>query len=618
MDGGPDIDEAPPPRPDAEERDPWAAFLTPETGTDFVEGWLRITGARVADATAGVVFMQGDAGRLGAAGLWNMEGRDTAAIAALAEAVLKTPEPRLTQIDSGETLLGYPIDVAGAVEAVLVLVLARPLGRRMRAVMRELHWASGWIEARLWQGRAQIGSRSGARAKLALDLMAAAEEHARFDGAALALVNAVPDLTGFDQAALGMVKGRRVRLEALSRAATFKKRATLVRAYEAAMDEVLGQADILTYPPQSEHRRMVDIAHARLADDTGAGAILSVPLQVRGQVVGVLMLMRRRSPDGALVIEPQARDDLALAAAAVAPGLATKLSERRWISGRGRWLAGRALTAVFGRRPAIGLGTAVAALCLAVPFFVTTEIRVKADATLLGAEQRVAVAPVDGFIAEAFFRAGDRVTTGDVLARLDDRDLQLELAANQARRDEARQSVREALAGTDRGAAAIAAADLAEADAALRLTQSRLALLDIRAPMPGLLVQGDLSQQLGAPVSRGDALFEIAAETGYRVQIDVDEVDLGLVAPGQSGTVVFSGLIGTDIPVTLTRIANVSTPEAGENRFRAEAEVTVPADGLRPGLTGTAKIVTGEGSLAWAWARRGVNRLRLLLWRIGP
>lgn len=619
MDGGSDIDDARDGAPQpGKGRDAWQAFLTPEDPSDFVDGWLRITAGRVSEARAGVVFMQGDGGRLGAAALWHMEGRDPKAVAALAEAVLKSPEPRLATAETGETLLGYPIDVAGEVQAVLVLVLARAPGRHMQALMRELHWASGWIEARLWQGRVQMGARAGASAKLALQLMAAAEEHDRFDGAALALVNAVPELTGFDQAALGMTRRGRVRLEAISRSATFKKRATLVRAYEAAMDEVLSQDRILAHPHARDARVGVDLSHRRLADDTGAGAILSVPLHVRGQVVGVLTLLHKRSDKEALAIDGRAQDELTLAAAAIAPALAAKLKDRRWLSGRGRWLAGRALTAIFGRRPAIGLAAALAVGLLVLPFVLTTDIRVKADATLLGAEQRIAVAPVDGFVAQAFFRAGDQVKAGSILARLDDRDLQLERSANQSRLDEARQTAREALAGDDRGAAAIAVADLAEAQAALKLTQNRLSRLDIAAPIDGLIVNGDLSQQLGAPVSRGDALFEIAALEGYRLQIDVDEFDLDLVSPGQSGTVIFSGLTGEEIGFVVDRIASVSTPEAGANRFRVEATVESGQNVLRPGLAGTAKIVTGRGSLAWAWARRGLGRVQLLLWRFTP
>lgn len=605
--------------PHAAPEDPWRAFLDPGDGAAFLAGWLAIAGGRIADARAGVLFLRGDAGRLGVGARWRVEADDTLdRFVTIAEAMLRQPEP-LLQRGERDTLLGYPIDSGGSVQGVLVLSLSRhPNRRAMRDLMREVHWSSGWIEARLMQGQAALGRKQASHAQLLTSLLAACDAHERFDGAALGLVNAIPELTGFDTAALGMSRRGRIRLEALSRVAAHAPRSERIAAFEAAMDECAAQGDVVVWPGEDSGRQMIDVAHRALAQDLGAGAILSTPVIVRGRAVGVLLLERGRAQDAGVSVAEGTRDELRLVAAALAPLLKAKYDERRLISGRLRDWAGRGATALLGRRPALALLALVVAVALIAPWFIPAELRVRADATVEGARQQAAVAPVDGFLAEAPARAGDEVTEGQLLARIDDRDLMLEAAAAEARISEARQAVREALAEGDRAAAAISNADLAEARAQSQLIAARLARLAVTAPIDGLIVAGDLSQRIGGPVTRGETLFEVAQLDGWRLSIDVSEYDLGLVTDGQQGRAVLAGLPQVPVPFEVRSVASVSSPGEGENRFRVEATVTDRPAGLRPGMEGVAKIDAGRTSLARAWLRGTLVRLRLLIWRWVP
>ena len=51
-----------------------------------------------------------------------------------------------------------------------------------------------------------------------------------------------------------------------------------------------------------------------------------------------------------------------------------------------------------------------------------------------------------------------------------------------------------------------------------KIARSRLA-----APFDGIVISGDLSQQIGAPVETGKKLFEIAPLQSYRIILQVDE-----------------------------------------------------------------------------------------------
>lgn len=606
-----------PPHMHGEDGDPWRKFLEPDDSLDYVSGWLTITCGRTPDAEAGLLFMRGEGNRLGIAASWQMAGRVTEGFEKIAESLSRKPEPVVHGQESG-ALVGYPMVLNDEVQAILVIALKRHPGAGLRDLFRELHWATGWIESQLWRGKSALGGKQTASAELILEFLAAADQHERFDASALAVVNAVAELTGFERAAIGMSRHGRVRLEALSRAATFKRKADFVSEFEAAMDEAVAQADVIAYPKQAAGRNKIDLAHRRLAAQAGSGAIVTAPLIVRGKPVGALLLERSRGEEEVVSIDPDALEELRLAAAGIAPVLKLKYDERRWWSGRARSLLGRGLSAIFGRRPAIMLGTIAATILLTIPFLVLSEMRVSGQATLQGSQQRAAVSLVDGFVRDSEFRAGDYVKQGDVLARLDDRELRLQQSQNQARMIQAQQEVRDALSKGDRAAGAKASANLSEVKAALGLTETRLQRLEIRAPVTGLVVSGDLSQRLGAPVSRGDVLFEVARLDGYRVVIQVSEYDLSRIRENQPGELVLTSLPGEEIALAVTGISSVSEPADGENRFRLEADVDTLPDQARPGMEGVAKIATGRETLAWIWTRGTVNRLRVLFWRFWP
>jgi len=597
----------------------WDRFIRPAQSAEFLAGWLEIAVGRIEGAQTGVLFLRGDGNQFGIAAAVSFDPSLQEQVQTFVQKLSQRPQARIEMLSgAGRAIAGYPLESDGELQAMFVAVLGGYEVTRMRQVMRDMHWAVGWIDAQLWHGKSSLRNRQAATARLALDLIAAADEHERFDGAALSVVNVLPEMTGFDRAAIGMIRRGRVRLEALSRTASFKKKADMVADLEAAMDEAIAQDDLIVHPQPHGERRKIDVAHRRLAARAGSGAILTAPLIVRGRPVGALLLERARENDEIVVVDPQAIEELRLATAAVAPVLRLKHDERRWVSGRGRNLAGRGMTAVFGRRPAIALGTIAAAVAITLPFVIHAPMRISGNATLEGKEQRAAVSLVDGFIRESAGRAGDRVSEGDLLARLDDRDLRLELNRNEAAVAEAQQAVRTALSSGDRTAGAEASAKLAESRAAFQLNESRLSRLDILSPMNGIIVSGDLTQKLGAPVSRGEVIFEIARLDDFRVMIDVSEYDLAPVEPGQTGTLVLNAVPGKPLAIEVNTISSVSSPENSENSFRVVAQVATVPPQARPGMEGIAKIETGEASLAWIWFRSTVRRLQLFAWRWLP
>jgi multidrug efflux pump subunit AcrA (membrane-fusion protein) len=360
--------------------------------------------------------------------------------------------------------------------------------------------------------------------------------------------------------------------------------------------------------PATERR--LSAAAADLAKLSGAAGVAVVPVLAGGRPVGALSFEREGEAFSAGELE-----ELGAVGAALGPVLAAKADAERLVAGRIAIWTGDALRAVFGpRRPAAKLAALSVAALAAALVFATGEFRVTARAALEGGVQRAAVAPFDGFVAEAPARAGDLVEEGQVLARLDDREMALEAARRRAEREQLLLRHQEALGRQDRTQARILLAQLREAEAQLALVEGRLARAQIRAPFRGVVVSGDLSQQLGAPVETGRVLFEVAPAGAWRVVLRVDERDLRHVQVGQTGTLVPAGMTQQGFPVAVARVTPVAAVQEGRNAFRVEATVHDPEGRLRPGMEGVAKLGAGERNLAWIWTRTLLDWVRIQLW----
>jgi RND family efflux transporter MFP subunit len=310
---------------------------------------------------------------------------------------------------------------------------------------------------------------------------------------------------------------------------------------------------------------------------------------------------------------------LELVATTTGPVIALKAQTERPVAGALADALWRGVTALIGpRRPVLKLLALVLALAVAGLSIATGPFRVTAKAVLEGEVQRAAVAPFQGYVASAPFRAGDTVRKGDILARLDDADLRLEQLKAESELQKLNEQERAALARHDRTAIGVATAQIAQAEAQLKLANEKLARTNVAAPIDGIIISGDLSHMLGSPVEEGKVLFEIAPLDHYRLALAVDEGDIGYVAPGLSGSLVLTGESDTRIPFIIEKTTSVSTPQEGRNSFRVEARLGDAPVALRPGMEGVGKIEIGERRLVWVWSRTLLSRLRLIAWSWTP
>ena len=96
-------------------------------------------------------------------------------------------------------------------------------------------------------------------------------------------------------------------------------------------------------------------------------------------------------------------------------------------------------------------------------------------------------------------------------------------------------------------------------------------------------MSGDLSQSIGAPVRRGDVLFEISPLNDYRVELQVPESQIGDVARGAHGQLLLSALPAEAMTFTVTRVTPVAEARDGTMTYRVDAALDHMGPGLRPG-----------------------------------
>jgi hypothetical protein len=134
------------------------------------------------------------------------------------------------------------------------------------------------------------------------------------------------------------------------------------------------------------------------------------------------------------------------------------------------------------------------------------------------------------------------------------------------------------------------------------------------APFDGVVITGDLTQSLGAPVKKGEALMTVAPEHDFRVMLEVDERDIADVQLGKTGSLALSALPGDTFALEVNRITPVATTAQGRNYFEVEAKLKAKTEQLRPGLLGVGKVEAGSRSLLWIWTHRVSGWLRMTVW----
>jgi multidrug resistance efflux pump len=235
--------------------------------------------------------------------------------------------------------------------------------------------------------------------------------------------------------------------------------------------------------------------------------------------------------------------------------------------------------------------------------------RVACDCQLQPTVRQFAVAPHDGILLESLVKPGDLVTSGQLLARMDDRELRLELSDLVAQKETALKKRDVSRSARDASETQIAELKIEQLNAQIELIEFKKANLEIKSVVAGIVLQGDLEDALGAPVRTGDVLIEIAPLDKLKLELAVSESDVAYVRPEQAATIVLEGAPFEALKGQVELVRPMSEVRDSKNVFVSEVPIDNDQKLLRPGMQGRAKINAGTRPLGWVLFHRPAERV---------
>ena len=500
-------------------------------------------------------------------------------------------------------VFAHPLRHRGATFAVVALSLDVDPAQD-DVVLHLLDWSERWLQLLLESApQPGTGDRNDGAFSDNLSLLAEFLQASTLDAGLISLADLLAKRFEAAQAAVGLRHKNRLRLAALSQGLRFDHRTRRAMLLSDAL-HASQEHGTLGWQPGSGGS---DNALEALTEFTGDDCLLVVPA---GRDAAILL----QRGAGQAFTEGEQAELLALGEL-LGPAITLKRDQSALLPPRIRHfvtnLRDRLLKPGHQGFKAGALALLVTALVLSLG---KGNYRVHANADIEGLVQRAVVAPFDGFIAEAGHRAGDTVVAGETIARMEDRELVLELSKSASEEEKLQNEYRRALASADRSEALIAQARLSQVQAQSRLLRDKLGRVELAAPIDGVIISGDLGNALGSPVERGDVLFEVAPADEYRLILEIEESDIAHVQEGQRGRLTLTALPNKPFDFTVQRISPVFLEQQGRVVYRTEARIEGDATQLRPGMEGVGKVETGERSYGWILFHRLIDWLRLKLW----
>jgi multidrug resistance efflux pump len=603
----------------------WERFAGARGRDEYCQNWLSLQCALIINATQGVLVIgDPDSDSFEPVAKWPEEGQDPERLAEISERVLEEHcgllaplEPPAGGTPSKPPVYGaaYPILVDNRMHGVVAVEVMSDSQEHLKSVMEDLQWGVSWMELLFRRRQVQEDGATLARLKSAVDLLAGVLSEESFKAACMGFVTELAIGIQCDRVSLAFMHKNHARIQAVSHSAQFGKRMNLIRAIGKAMDEAVVQRKEIIYPSPPEAQVLIVRDHSQLAEQHGAGSILTMPFFGKDRYLGVMTLER---PSGHPFSEEEASFCRSVGALLFPALEAKRLNDRLLINK----LMDSVKVQLFRLLGPRYLGRKLLALFIVavVAFFTfqTGEYRISSNTVLEGAVMRVVVSPFEGYVKEAPVRPGEVVESGTVMCTLDDRDFRLERLNWLSKRTQYQRQYQEAIAQHKRAEAKIINAQLEQTTAQLNLVESRLKRTRILAPFKGLVLSGDLSQRLGGSVEKGEVLFEVAPLDTYRVIVEVDERRVADVEAGQRGSMILSSLPNEHFDFVVQKITPISTTREGLNYFRVEAGLENISDRLRPGMEGVGKISVDRRKLISIWTRSLREWVRLWVWSWWP
>lgn len=534
------------------------------------------------------------------------------------EAITQVTEKQrlyLAHLSDQQIILGHPVFLHNHYWGAVIIQLEANGKTATQNAIKQLQKGLVWLQFLLHEQQRQTNTeqRPAKQTNDNTTLITSLLKENSLQETAINLANTLASLLHANRVSIGWQSAQGIKLAAVSASASFDARTEAMQLLINTMLEACDQGTDITlnnHADQADNPTLVVHHHQQLLQQQNLQGVQTFLLRKEQQLLGAIIIEQAQKTH----LTPAEQQflhallpvlgDIILLKQRAEAGLWQSVKQRS-LARISRWFGDKE------RGKKIILGTAIACvLILLLPL----QYHVTSDASLQSVYKHLLVAPQDGYLKSITARPGDVVKKGDVLAQLNDDEMRLEERKVRSQRQQYEQEYDNALAISNRVEAAIASAKMDQASIQLRLLEQQLQRAQLLAPADGIVVSDDISQTLGAPIKQGDVLFEIAATSGYVVQLFVDEREIAAIAPGQIGHIKLTSLPSDTFEFSVKNITPISEVRDGRNYFRVEANLTRETEQLRTGMTGSGKIMVGRRVLMWIWFHDIWHWLRLSLW----
>jgi multidrug efflux pump subunit AcrA (membrane-fusion protein) len=378
--------------------------------------------------------------------------------------------------------------------------------------------------------------------------------------AAYAVVNDGKRMVGCDRLSVALKLAGRTMVEAVSGQEIVEQRSNLVRDLTKLCKVVIRSGEDLVYTGTTDGFAP-DIRDALelYVDESGSKVVVVTLLHKPEKEEGAEH--KEKVPFGCLIAE-QIGDEVAPTDMHARTEVVSKhASTALWNAQEHHKIFGKPILKALGSpwrllrgRTLAKIAAVLAAILVLIGalYFVPWTLTVEGRGSLLPEERRTIYAPIAGIVVELPVDHGDRVKKGDLIARLDSRELQKELKKLIAERDKARSQSLILGAQEDKSSSSQTEdmqfqvkSQLAEAritakssNEQIEIIQEQIESMSIRAPQDGIITTWEVRKNLaGRPVEIGQELMAIAATGGdsdWVLEVDVPDDDMGPVLAAQS------------------------------------------------------------------------------------
>ena len=453
-------------------------------------------------------------------------------------------------------------------------------------------WLMGILAqtARLWQHK-RLAEKTSFETRSLSDSLVMVQEVSETQTAsqsAIVLVNRLRKLFAASQVAFATsTAGNSANVIAVSDVEQFDHNAQAGKLLSSAIQQATISGNVVCWPatdPQQPFAHTMPLQE--YAKSVSAASVIALPLAGReAQTAGALLISRSQAElteqqfayiSGISQLGFQQYQSVSRANRSLTQLLCDKLRPSHWSK----------------------LGK-LATLLLAIGLLIPMPYRVQCDCRVEPTARRYVAAPYNGILEQALVESGEIVSQGQVIARMDGRQLRIELAGMNAEYQGAKRKRDSSLAIGEVAQSQIAKSQMRSLAAKIELTKNRMKDLEVRSPIAGIIISGDLEKAQGAPLETGQTLFEVAPLDAMVAEIHVPESEIQYINHDDRVTLKLNAFPFQTFDGQVQRIHPGSEIIDDQTVFVTEVELENGDRALRPGMEGAAKISTHWSPLGW-------------------